>query len=853
MSPAVVTSGTPWNPGRIPNLAWDYDPSRLGLANGANVASLTDFGPGGRHAVQATAARQPTIVYDSLNGMAGVRFVAASAQYLLTAAFAESISQPVTMFLVGKANGNNQYFCDGLVAGQRMAIIRTSAAKWGLVTQGVELSGEPNDGEYAIITAVFNGAASLVRVNGVETTGTVGADILTGLAIGTNRLLTLHLDGVLVRHFGYNRLLTATEIARVERYLRDLTAIDLGWEVLFPRARHTYQSRGATTDLLIEGIWQLFEAQPSGFEARYNGGSWTDINATVNADGTWSGTLAGQSAAQGTLEVRRTDTPADTRSVALVGIGDVFLVAGQSNAVGHFDNDQAYSHATLSASLWRQNSSVPDNLTDPTDSDVSHGSAWPPLATHIMADQGVPVQFITTARGNSGLVVAEGGGFAEWYPIGVVGTAFHECIAVAARARHTRLKAILWYQGETDAAEGVTAAQYKAALSQLLDSLQTDLRLDLNDDPVGEDAFTAANGTTLNGRTPDIGPANWVVRSGSLEIQSNRVVRVGTATPSHIATVGTGEPNVRVTVGINQIVTAASIVLRYNPADSSHYLCVFRANSDRMDLYFTANGTTYTALGTGRGNTDIDPGDDVEIEAAANGSVITMRFGSIFYRWPTATENPTMTHHGFSIPSGENGGVNDISIRTIVATPLICTQIGEVQTESAGIDAVRTAQAELPAEDSDIFAGPLAHDADCADGVHWSTDAQAVVLAGRWWRAVDDALYGGTNGTGPTFVSATEVDSTHIDVVFSFPGSATSLVLGASPTVGWEVMDGATERTVSAVALQSATTLRLTLSSAITGSATISFGHGNESAGTTLADNHAYPLPPLPFLNKAVA
>jgi hypothetical protein len=849
VTPLAAVRRAPWTPKRITGLAWDYDAARVGLADGVVVASLTDFGPSGFHAVQATESRKPTKTANALNGRSGLTFTAAQGQRLVTPAFASAIPQPVTMFMVGKANGDNQYLCDGIAVGNRMAILRTSTGDWGLVTQGVQLSGVANDGEYAIICAVFNGASSKIRVNGVETRGTLGADELTGLIVGSNQPSNLHLDGVVIRHFGYNRLLTETEIARCERYLRDRTAIDVGWEVLFPQPRYVYQRMSPSTDLLIEGVWQLFDTMPTGIEVRYKGGAWTNIGATINADGTWSGVLPAQTDGQGTLEVRRADVPADTRTVAYVGVGDVFLVAGQSNAEGHFDNNQVYSHGSLVASLWRQTSSVPDDLTDPTDSDSNDGSAWPPLATHIMADQNVPVMFVTAAQSGSGLLAPE-----DWRPD--VGDAYTEAVEVVANARHSRLKGVLWYQGENDAAGEISTEDYKAALSDMLDALQIDTGFDLNDDPLVEDSFTAANGTNLHGRTPDTGPANWVVRSGTWQIQSGKVVGVA-PDASRVATIDTGETDVRIRATMNNPDNdSVGFVFRYNPADGTHYLCLFQASSGgtfkRMKVLYY-DGASYTEIAFR--STTITPNTDHDIEAAINGPHITMRFGSVVRRYETATNNPTQDHHG--IFSNADGTIDDLTMHTIVHTPLVCAQIGR-RTDAAGgeddTDAIRTAQYELPDEDDDVLRGPLAHDQDFADEVHWSTDGQAAILAGRWWRAIEDAFYGGNNGTGPEFVSAAAVDPTHTDVTFSFPGSATSMALDgdASDLIGWRLMDSGVQRAVSAVALQSATVLRLT-HAAITGVATISFGHGNESAGTSVRDNHAYPLPPVPFLDQAVA
>ena len=69
-------------------------------------------------------------------------------------------------------------------------------------------------------------------------------------------------------------------------------------------------------------------------EARFNGGAWADID-TTDVDGAFSGTLADQAEGQGSVEVRRKNDATSAASVAYVGVGDIFVIGGQSNAEGY--------------------------------------------------------------------------------------------------------------------------------------------------------------------------------------------------------------------------------------------------------------------------------------------------------------------------------------------------------------------------------------------------------------------------------------------------------------------------------------------------------------------------------------
>ena len=225
-------------------------------------------------------------------------------------------------------------------------------------------------------------------------------------------------------------------------------------------------------------------------EARFNGGAWATIATGVS--GAWSGTLTGQTPGQGVLEVRRIDT-LYTVTIPYVGLGDIFIVAGQSNASGRGTSAQVYSgtpRATLFGNdyLWKE-------LRDATDSGVGqvdlvsddsafapNGSAWPLLATSFLASQSVPCAFVPCAMGGLGIV--------SWLP-----GANHQDRttlygSMAYRALQAGAKAVLWWQGETDAVASMSQATYNGHLDTIANALMTDLGIKLM--PCKLQTFTAA-------------------------------------------------------------------------------------------------------------------------------------------------------------------------------------------------------------------------------------------------------------------------------------------------------------------------------------------------------------------------
>jgi hypothetical protein len=125
-------------------------------------------------------------------------------------------------------------------------------------------------------------------------------------------------------------------------------------------------------------------------------------------------------------------------TVPNVGMGDVYIVAGQSNAVGYGRHLQMYlSTLGLRGAMFRSDGW--QELADPTHSDTApraKGSEWPLLATYIL-ENGVPVAFIPVAVGSSYIV--------QWQP----GKLNYQRMT-ALIEQLPAIKAILWQQGEAD-------------------------------------------------------------------------------------------------------------------------------------------------------------------------------------------------------------------------------------------------------------------------------------------------------------------------------------------------------------------------------------------------------------------
>lgn len=243
-----------------------------------------------------------------------------------------------------------------------------------------------------------------------------------------------------------------------------------------PVSYRVFQRSGTTGSIAITGT---YTGSPTAIEASFNGGGYATIDASP-AGGNYAGTLSGQAQGQGTLTVRFTNDNAQNASVTLIGIGDIYLIGGQSNACGETTANNEYYHPTLKAGLfgndynWKQ-------LVDPSDSnagqvdavssDTVGGSAWLPLATYLMAHENVPVAFVPCAK--VGSVIA------DWQPAANHQDRTTLYGSMNYRGQQTGAKAVLFWQGESDSVNGTAEATYNSNLDTLANAVNTDLGVKL--------------------------------------------------------------------------------------------------------------------------------------------------------------------------------------------------------------------------------------------------------------------------------------------------------------------------------------------------------------------------------------
>jgi hypothetical protein len=234
--------------------------------------------------------------------------------------------------------------------------------------------------------------------------------------------------------------------------------------------------RGADgrADIVVRGV-------SSGLGGRVQA-SWADgpwSTAVVSGDGSFTIRLRRCAAGQGTLVVRSASRPSLSRWISFVGVGDIFVVAGQSNASGRGTQPSRYVAPLLRAGLFGNDDRWKD-LRDPVDSAVaqvdqvsrdSHafGSVWPLVATRLMAADPVPVAFVPCSRGTTSIFSWLKDAHKPYSRTTLYGSMIRRIRAVGGEVR-----AVLFWQGEADARTGLPREDYEAALSLLAGQLEKD-------------------------------------------------------------------------------------------------------------------------------------------------------------------------------------------------------------------------------------------------------------------------------------------------------------------------------------------------------------------------------------------
>lgn len=179
-----------------------------------------------------------------------------------------------------------------------------------------------------------------------------------------------------------------------------------------------------------------------------NGSKWTALHGN-RVEAHYSGQARLPAGGWYRLEVRCMVDGVETAraSVEPVGVGEVFVIAGQSYAEGANDEHLRIEDPegrVVAYDLVKKKWAV---AHDPQPNLLDGGTIWPPMCNALLPLLRVPIGLVNVARG--------GTASREWLP----GEDLYEKLAAAGRALR-RFRAVLWQQGESDVMEKVETSTY---------------------------------------------------------------------------------------------------------------------------------------------------------------------------------------------------------------------------------------------------------------------------------------------------------------------------------------------------------------------------------------------------------
>ncbi len=290
--------------------------------------------------------------------------------------------------------------------------------------------------------------------------------------------VTLCLFGALLPAFALDSALAITSPVNLQILQRD--AQGMGRSTLSGRVHETvtevrYRISGKSLQGEFEDIWKTAPLDSREHTFKQDlvlpAGGWYRLEVTALAEG---------------KELAK-------ESVDRFGVGEVFIIAGQSNS-GNYGSEKLESKSGMVASFdgkqWN-----PGN--DPQKgAGGTGGSYMPAFGDALHAKLGVPIGLVPIAQGGTSV--------REWLPAGIRfkeqtttgkgvkkvgdeyesnGVLFERLISVMKAFGKNGFRAVLWHQGESDAGQArggypadrqITGAQYAAFMEQLIHASRKD-------------------------------------------------------------------------------------------------------------------------------------------------------------------------------------------------------------------------------------------------------------------------------------------------------------------------------------------------------------------------------------------
>ena len=195
--------------------------------------------------------------------------------------------------------------------------------------------------------------------------------------------------------------------------------------------------------------WQVIDSEPSG--------------------GNFSGTLSVTGGGWYNVQVRAFSGPSEAYAdkVNRVGVGEVFVTAGQSNSANfgappQNPNDRVSALTSWSNGVW-QHAIDPQPIAN-----GSGGSPWPDFGDAMVAKWNVPIGLVSVGIGGTRVD--------EWLPGGSLYPRLKSSLEFLGP---NGTRAVLWHQGESDSIAGTSSATYASRLNAIIAQSRVDAGWDV--------------------------------------------------------------------------------------------------------------------------------------------------------------------------------------------------------------------------------------------------------------------------------------------------------------------------------------------------------------------------------------
>jgi hypothetical protein len=284
-----------------------------------------------------------------------------------------------------------------------------------------------------------------------------------------------------ITHFSFNRI-ALRRTAPLELHLDEIRVGDT-WAAVTPRPlaadfsitapqAHSVKQRNASQQATLDVEGDLGSLSADAVEVRAVPMAGFSGEATE-----WTPLTLQQSLFSGPLTVSTGWYRIEARALSAttvvgesvspsVGVGDVFINCGQSNSCNSGRGATSPSDPRVCAWGPAEGWRVAD---DPQPfGDGTEGSPWPSFADAYAARHEVPVGLITTGVGATSVY--------DWLPGGSLYPRLQTALNYVGPYG---CKAVLWHQGETDAVQNTTQAQYVQRLESIIAQSRVDIGFDV--------------------------------------------------------------------------------------------------------------------------------------------------------------------------------------------------------------------------------------------------------------------------------------------------------------------------------------------------------------------------------------